>query len=789
MKAIKFILNFKLKQIIRDSILPVGKNFDKKCFPRLLNHLRKIYFIVFDDFKAIRIRDRLVMTNNFLQFVSKMIRNHGAVFTVKWLKACTVCLQKWLGDDTVKSLREIEPGLPLPRVINGCPAIINRHDRKLMRSGNKHIIRYWHSLFSIYRVLKIPGKIKLETITAPYKGSVEYLNKCLEISLNTKWQASIQKICQDHNLAPTTFHMSGKASPSNVNSSTGILSDIYYLLAHPDGAFVFSNILKHLEVVGSVWNTQSFLQRLNDGAEIVKRMSSIQTKCSMRNPFGQFAIKEEAAGKVRVFALVDSITQSVMKPIHLGLFKVLRHIPNDGTFDQDASVTRCSEKASVAGKAFSFDLSAATDRLPVSLTGNIIESLFRIPGLSQSWQNVMVDRNFRFPLNIIENYDIEDIDYRYSVGQPMGCLSSWAGLAITHHWIMQLCSYLVTDSWDWEERYEILGDDIVIFDEELANTYLQVMEWLGLDINLSKSIISKNKPTFEFAKRTFSGGSLVSGITGSQINSCTSLSSRVNSVYSWIKLGYLNNLETITIVLNKFNTKFSYKDFSLSASAFSLLGLCKNIEHKILMSSLVNPSKGCLWDMETENFQVPTRTLLTMARDLITKGESEVTLPRMEGREEWFEESEQLIVAGVLQRALYRSRLLSLKYEESVREWAIDLGHLKNKEDQELLPSIEGWLLDALVDNRSSALTDPFELEDKVEKLLTYHAKTNNVILSKAYELLQEVENLEYLYKQPTKKSQQLYDRLSNNTLRDITTPFFMSGPEYWSVPSPNNFN
>lgn len=38
--------------------------------------------------------------------------------------------------------------------------------------------------------------------------------------------------------------------------------------------------------------------------------------------------------------------------------------------------------------------------------------------------------------------------------------------------------------------------------------------------------------------------------------------------------------------------------------------------------------------METENFQVPTRTLLTMARDLITKGESEVTLPRMEGREE-----------------------------------------------------------------------------------------------------------------------------------------------------------
>jgi hypothetical protein len=39
--------------------------------------------------------------------------------------------------------------------------------------------------------------------------------------------------------------------------------------------------------------------------------------------------------------------------------------------------------------------------------------------------------------------------------------------------------------------------------------------------------------------------------------------------------------------------------------------------------------------------------------------------------------------------------------------------------------------------------------------------------------------DLQYLYKQPTKKSQQSYDRLSNNTLKDMTTPFFMNGPEY----------
>jgi len=53
-------------------------------------------------------------------------------------------------------------------------------------------------------------------------------------------------------------------------------------------------------------------------------------------------------------------------------------LPNDGTFDQDAAVLRCQEKAIKFGCAYSYDLSAATDRLPVILTGNVLDSLFQI---------------------------------------------------------------------------------------------------------------------------------------------------------------------------------------------------------------------------------------------------------------------------------------------------------------------------------------------------------------------------------------------------------------------------
>jgi hypothetical protein len=39
-------------------------------------------------------------------------------------------------------------------------------------------------------------------------------------------------------------------------------------------------------------------------------------KKSLFTGLGQLALKEEAAGKIRVFAMVDIWTQSVLKPLH-----------------------------------------------------------------------------------------------------------------------------------------------------------------------------------------------------------------------------------------------------------------------------------------------------------------------------------------------------------------------------------------------------------------------------------------------------------------------------------------
>jgi len=50
-------------------------------------------------------------------------------------------------------------------------------------------------------------------------------------------------------------------------------------------------------------------------------------------------------------------------------------MPNDGTMDQEAAFARAQVKAKEFGCCYGYDLSAATDRLPISIQKDIINSL------------------------------------------------------------------------------------------------------------------------------------------------------------------------------------------------------------------------------------------------------------------------------------------------------------------------------------------------------------------------------------------------------------------------------
>jgi len=121
----------------------------------------------------------------------------------------------------------------------------------------------------------------------------------------------------------------------------------------------------------------------------------------------------------------------------------LEQIPQDGTFDQLSPISRLQDQygSTLKGQISSIDLSAATDRLPIELQIVILEVLLEdvVPdseSFSKSWADLLIKRDylvttdprqteFDLPSNLILSNNLrERVSVKYSVGQPMGALSS-----------------------------------------------------------------------------------------------------------------------------------------------------------------------------------------------------------------------------------------------------------------------------------------------------------------------------------------------------------------------------
>jgi len=121
--------------------------------------------------------------------------------------------------------------------------------------------------------------------------------------------------------------------------------------------------------------------------------------CSVLNnlTLGRLAEKEEAAGKIRVFAITDSITQSLLAPLNDFIFGLLKRLPTDGTFNQGEPLTRLislkQEGLLGSNQFWSYDLSAATDRLPIEFQAQVLNLLFGSTSFGSAWRDLLVTRS------------------------------------------------------------------------------------------------------------------------------------------------------------------------------------------------------------------------------------------------------------------------------------------------------------------------------------------------------------------------------------------------------------
>jgi hypothetical protein len=198
--------------------------------------------------------------------------------------------------------------------------------------------------------------------------------------------------------------------------------------------------------------------------------------------------------KSRIIAIFDYWSQTVLKPLHDWAFAQLRKFPSDRTFQQNRI-----NPSKGAGPFYSFDLKSATDRFPVSLQESIL-ALYINEKRASAWRSIMTDRYFL-------KHDRSGT-VKYETGQPMGAYSSWAIFSITHHFVVQYAASISGKTGMFTD-YLLLGDDIVIYDREVAANYESVINSLGVEIQKEKSLVSND--TFEFAKRVFHKGKEITG--------------------------------------------------------------------------------------------------------------------------------------------------------------------------------------------------------------------------------------------------------------------------------------
>ena len=123
----------------------------------------------------------------------------------------------------------------------------------------------------------------------------------------------------------------------------------------------------------------------------------------------------------------------ILSGLHDSVQSILKLIPQDGTMDQAAPIDRLPKTKQLT---YSFDLSSATDRLPIELQGQVLRYLFG-KEVAEAWIAVLKDRDYRVKSDEFKL----DTNLRYSVGQPMGALSSFNMLALTHHIIVQVAAF------------------------------------------------------------------------------------------------------------------------------------------------------------------------------------------------------------------------------------------------------------------------------------------------------------------------------------------------------------
>lgn len=220
------------------------------------------------------------------------------------------------------------------------------------------------------------------------------------------------------------------------------------------------------------------------------------------NVVGKIGLIQEPGFKLRAVANPGRVYQQALKPLGDDLYGKLSKLPWDCTHDQNFPFHIVQEHLSKGGSTHAVDLSNATDMFPFSFQEKMLYSMYHRTDAIQLFADLS---RAEWMCDLVPG------SLSWSTGQPLGLFPSFASFALAHGLMLY-----GLNNFRHNNMFFVLGDDVIILDDELNRKYKCFLEDMGIPFSVSKTLSSTQLT--EFGGKLITSNSIIPQLKWRQIS-------------------------------------------------------------------------------------------------------------------------------------------------------------------------------------------------------------------------------------------------------------------------------
>lgn len=211
---------------------------------------------------------------------------------------------------------------------------------------------------------------------------------------------------------------------------------------------------------------------------------------------GFIHITREPGMKLRYFAAPNTVIQRALEPMKAALAGIVSDLPWDCTHNQRQADQYIQSFLDSGKKVHSVDLSKATDNFPWEFQKIVLKGLTYY---GSKWNKKWTSLQVQLLEHVVErgvwtlqsSPDTFHTGIQWGKGQPLGLGPSFFLFTLSHGLLL----YILNGN-RWDKKFFVLGDDVVILDDELHEKYRKILKLWEVPTSELKSFSSSKVAQF-----------------------------------------------------------------------------------------------------------------------------------------------------------------------------------------------------------------------------------------------------------------------------------------------------